>query len=69
MSRRNEKLDLLGGSWREVLFCLDYPSSMLGLAAGTGTPHFIALLYCASKIVLFCFLNKSEGLWQPCVIR
>ena len=55
MSRRNEKLDLLGGSWREVLFCLDSPSSMLGLAVGTGTPHFIALLYCASKIVPFFF--------------
>ena len=28
---------------------------MLGLAASTGTPHFIAPLYCASKIVLFFF--------------
>ena len=38
---------------------------MLGLAASTGTPHFIALLYCASKIVPFFFKTNLKVCGNP----
>lgn len=68
MSRRNEKLDLLGVVMREVLFAWIIPVPCLVWQRVQAHPFYCSALLCFKNSAFF-FLNKSEGLWQPRVIR